>query len=237
MQLEQSDIDKYKEDGYLLIDVQVSDTVLDDIVEYMKSINIGDRVQDAWLSNASIRSLSLNARVLSILEQLYNRKPLPFQTLNFPRGTQQSVHSDTLHFNSEPFGLLCGVWVALEDVGVSQGPLIFYPKSHKLPEMNFEHLDFNINDKKEHHLVYQSYSQELVRMMKDRGYLPKLGVIKKGQAIIWEANLIHGGFFQRDQSLSRYSQVTHYFFEGAKYWRPLLSKHGQKHYFQPRWIV
>jgi len=237
MELERSDIDKYKEDGYLLIDTQVSHDVLDNIVAYMKSINVSNRVQDAWMSNSSIRSLSLNARVLSMLEQLYDRKPMPFQTLNFPKGTQQPVHSDTIHFNSEPFGLLCGVWVALENVEISQGPLIFYPKSHKLPEMNFEHLDFKMHDTQQHHLVYKSYSEELTNMMKDRGYLPKLGVMKKGQAIIWEANLVHGGLFQSNQSLSRYSQVTHYFFEGARHWRPLLSKNGQRNYFQPRWIV
>jgi hypothetical protein len=222
MELDQSYIDKYKEDGYLVIDTQIPSHVFDDIVEFLKDgWNRGQfgggRVQDAWKHNELIRSLSLNPRILWMLEKLYNRKPLPFQTLNFPKGTQQSVHSDTLHFNTEPFGLLCGIWVALEDVNVNQGPLIFYPKSHKLPEMNFEHIDFRIDNKDEHHKAYKVYSEELESMMNERGLQPQLGVLKKGQAIIWEANLIHGGLFQSNKDLSRYSQVTHYFFEGAKF--------------------
>lgn len=28
---------------------------------------------------------------------------------------------------------MCGVWVALEDVGPDQGPLVYYPGSHRWP--------------------------------------------------------------------------------------------------------
>ena len=37
------------------------------------------------------------------------------------------------------------------------------------------------------------------------------------------ANLLHGGDRQNDLSLTRWSQVTHYYFEGCAYYAPLFS--------------
>jgi ectoine hydroxylase-related dioxygenase (phytanoyl-CoA dioxygenase family) len=54
--------------------------------------------------------------VLGLLGVLYGREPRPFQTLNFKVGTQQRPHSDQVDFNTEPPGLMCGVWVAMEDI-------------------------------------------------------------------------------------------------------------------------
>ena len=44
-----------------------------------------------------------------------------------------------------------------------------------------------------------------------------------GQALIWTANLIHGGSAVENLQCTRWSQVTHYFFEGCRYYTPLLS--------------
>jgi hypothetical protein len=71
--------------------------------------------------------------------------------------------------------------------------------------------------------------------IKEKSYQRKLGIIKKGQAIIWHANLLHGGSPQTDKAKTRNSQVTHYYFEGAKPWRQLQSSAG-KEYFEPNWI-
>ena len=62
-------------------------------------------------------------------ESFYGREPLPFQTLNFRVGTQQEPHSDAFHFNSDPPGFMCGVWVALEDIDEASGPLVYFPGS------------------------------------------------------------------------------------------------------------
>jgi len=46
---------------------------------------------------------------------------------------------------------------------------------------------------------------------------------KKGQALIWCANLLHGGSPQLDSRLTRWSQVTHYFFDDCIYYTPAFS--------------
>jgi hypothetical protein len=46
---------------------------------------------------------------------------------------------------------------------------------------------------------------------------------RKGQALIWAANLLHGGCSQNDLKLTRWSQVTHYYFENCSYYTPAYS--------------
>ena len=93
----------------------------------------GLRVQDAWQQVEAVKQLALQPLVLEILECVYGRQPFAFQTLNFPVGTQQHLHSDAVHFHSEPAGFMCGVWVALEDIHDAAGPLEYVPGSQRLP--------------------------------------------------------------------------------------------------------
>jgi hypothetical protein len=41
--------------------------------------------------------------------------------------------------------------------------------------------------------------------------------------LIWAANLLHGGSRQTDPDLTRWSQVTHYYFDGCCYYSPMES--------------
>ena len=47
--------------------------------------------------------------------------------------------------------------------------------------------------------------------------------IKKGQAMVWAANLLHGGEKINTPGASRHSQVTHFYFEDCIYYTPRLS--------------
>lgn len=145
----QSAIDQFQELGYCVIETGLDPNALDQAVADMDpywngqlpvEISVADesRIQNGWKISESVKAVATCPRVLEILEDLYSARPLPFQTLNFPKGTEQESHSDSIHFNTEPFGMMCGVWVALEDVGMDQGPLVYYPGSHKLPESNYE---------------------------------------------------------------------------------------------------
>ena len=79
---------------------------------------------NGWKLSRAVRAIALAPRVLRLLRQLYDRKPLPFQTLNFPIGTEQKVHSDVIHFSSDPPSYMCGVWVALEDIDMGNGLIL-----------------------------------------------------------------------------------------------------------------
>ena len=189
------------------------------------------RIQDAWRMSESIKTIALHPPVLAALEELYGRKPRPFQTLNFRVGTEQDAHSDTVHFNSKPPGYVAGVWVALEDMDMENGPLIYYPGSHKLPEVSMQ--DVGAEGPSQYDELYTRFIGDLI---KREGLQAEYATIRKGEALVWSANLLHGGSPQRDKDRTRQSQVTHYFFEGCEYYSPLSSNEDYVHVLNPNWI-
>jgi Phytanoyl-CoA dioxygenase (PhyH) len=185
------------------------------------------RIQDAWKYNENVKKIALAEEILKKLTLLYRRRPIPFQTLNFNVGTQQPTHSDMIHFSSVPERFMCGVWMALEDVHQDNGPLHYYPKSHKLPF--YEMKDMGIKGSeglrmKNEYMDYSDYYEKFIAAVVDNLSLEKKTLnIKKGQALIWSANLLHGGEKINTPGSSRHSQVTHYYFENCIYYTPLFS--------------
>jgi len=236
-ELTSTEIAAFRRDGIVVTSSGLSDQLLDGVLADLEALPPklldeyrAGRIQDAWKHCSRVRAAAVESSILSKLEQLYGATPRPFQTLNFPKGTEQRPHSDSIHFNSQPFGMMCGVWLALEDIGPNQGPLIYYPGSQELPEFNFE--DIGLPPSYEHYTGYEDHVEALVQR---HGFQPSYGLLERGQIIIWAANVLHGGSSQIDKTLTRKSQVTHYYFAGCRYWRPGLSKR-QRAFFEPGWI-
>lgn len=192
----------------------------------------GLRIQDAWQLNDSVRRIATDPDILALLSRLYGRAAFPFQTLNFPVGTQQDIHSDSTHFSSVPERFMCGVWLAFEDVGNDNGALEYYPGSHKLPIYTNEHIGA-CAAVSEYKTAHYSKFLELWRQLAElHGLRKETFHAKKGQALIWSANLLHGGSAHRDPERTRWSQVTHYYFDGCCYYTPVSSDpfFGSIHY-------
>jgi len=184
--------------------------------------NINPRIQDAWEVSSAVKKIATNQAIMQLLESLYGRKPVPFQTLNFPVGTEQTVHTDCVHFHSIPERYMCGVWLALEDIDENNGPLFYIPKSHKLPIYINEHTR-QIPDFSNPYKNYSDYDILWNQLIEAHHLQKEYFFPKKGQAIIWSANLLHGGAPHHDKTRTRHSQVTHYFFEDCVYYTPLSS--------------
>ena len=214
-------------DGYLIFDPEIPAHTLEAAIETLNGryqtsgrINETRRILDAWSFNQHVRAIATAPRVLTLLQQLYQRQPIPFQTLNFNIGTEQRTHSDTIHFDCIPHGYMCGVWVALEDVDAFNGPLHYYPGSHKLPLFDMSSLGIigSASRGYEHYGLYEDFVE---RLMQHSPYERKEVSLKKGQAFLWVANLFHGGSPIRDSRRTRYSQVTHYYFDDCMYYMPM----------------
>jgi ectoine hydroxylase-related dioxygenase (phytanoyl-CoA dioxygenase family) len=251
--------ERWERDGYMIVeDTGIAPAVLDGVMADTNSLYMKEpgeerwgeantpehgvfftwhRIMDAWHLSANVKQVALNPRILAILEELFGRKPLPFQTLNFPFGTQQAAHSDTIHFDSIPQDFMVGVWVALEDMDMDNGPVCYYPGSHKLPRVTMQTIGVEADSSN-----YSPHYEDAIRdLVKREGLEPEYALIKKGQALIWAANLLHGGAEQRDMSRSRYSQVTHVYFEGCRYYTPLMSSDPGSEdgtfWRDPQWIA
>lgn len=117
---------------------------------------------------------------------------------------------------------MCGVWVAMEDIDETNGPLMYFPGSHRWPIYTNEHIGKCVAelDGTPTQAIYEAMWRDLVEA---HGVQPEYFHAKKGQALIWAANLMHGGTKQLDPSRTRWSQVTHYFFDDCAYYTPMMS--------------
>lgn len=180
------------------------------------------RIQDAWRENEDVRSIARNAQVLDLLSKLYGRRAFPFQTLNFPVGTQQHLHTDAVHFSSIPPRFMCGVWLAMEDIGPESGPLCYVPGSHRWPMIDNAAIGRRGNG-----VPLESaqtpFHDAWNAMIAAKGAETQTFQARKGQALIWCANLLHGGSPQIDMTRTRWSQVTHYYFDDCIYYTPARS--------------
>jgi hypothetical protein len=232
-ELEKSDLDpetralvrSFADNGYIVFDGRIED--FDRLAAEIDSglaerFAENNRVQDAWRYLPQVRRLATEPRIKEVLEALYRRRPFPFQTINFRRGSQQPTHSDLAHFDSMPNRFMAGVWVALEDVQPDGGPLHYFPGSHRLPvywphELGVSGSRTNFDD------VYPIYERFLGDMVTAAGLKKEILQVSKGQVVIWAANMLHGGEPITNPEATRRSQVTHFYFEGCRYWTPVRS--------------
>ena len=180
------------------------------------------RIQDAWTFDADVRAIAANQQVMALLGKLYGRPAFPFQTLNFPVGTQQEAHSDSVHFSCLPERFMCGVWLAMEDVRPDAGPLFYYPGSHRWPVMT-NALIGRRGFGGDLSSAQDPFAPAWRALCEAHDAQPETFLARKGQALIWCANLLHGGSRQADLRLTRWSQVTHYYFEDCIYYTPAFS--------------
>ena len=180
------------------------------------------RIQDAWKFDDDVRAIASNEILLDLLGKLYGRAAFAFQTLNFPVGTQQEAHTDTVHFSSLPERFMCGVWLAMEDVLAGAGPLFYWPGSHRWPILT-NALVGRSGFGKPLSSAQDPFGEGWRALLQQHAIEEQTFLARKGQALIWCANLLHGGSPQHDVTLTRWSQVTHYYFDDCIYYTPAFS--------------
>lgn len=216
----------FQRDGYLVIDLlgdrsaEWFETLQQEIDELLDG---GARVQDAWRIIPKIREIAIIPELLTLLAELYGRPAFPFQTLNFRAGSQQKPHSDHIHFSTFPPHFMCGVWVALEDITKEAGPLTYYPGSHNLPLLDLSSVGVIASNDRDHSQFHEMYPQMIDHVINKYDLRPQYLEVARGKALIWAANLIHGGAEIADVRTTRFSQVTHYYFDECVYYTPMDS--------------
>lgn len=95
-----------------------ADKLVMEIRQRFQNKNTPKIIQDLNYSFSIVDEFNHHSKLLDFLEHLHGRKPFPFQTLHFTKGSEQHFHSDATHFISIPEHYMCGVWLAF---GVDEG--------------------------------------------------------------------------------------------------------------------
>ncbi len=205
-------------DGYLILeqffspeDVDLINSEVDRLCETRELTWRGNRIIFAIHHSEKLKKAAAPAKLMQLLDFILGKEAVLFQSLNFLKGSEQRAHSDSIHMTTYPAGYLCASWLALEDVGQEQGNLFYYPGSHK-----FEYLmnqDFETGDNA--FLLgkgaYDRYEDKIESVIQEKQLTKREFYPKKGDMLIWHANLIHGGNLMKDQSLTRKSMVLHFY--------------------------
>jgi hypothetical protein len=215
----QQKIRDWSSKGYLVLENYFSPSTCDAINKEIDSLMRNGTLQFKWGNklmfankrSTIIRQATKDPLISRLLNFLLDKEMVPFQTINFLQGSGQRAHSDSVHMTTYPLGYLTAIWVALEDVHPDSGPLFYYPGSHKLPYLLNN--DWNAGSSllslgKHDYPDYEDMVEELIE--KHQFHREEL-IAKKGDVLIWHANLVHGGTPVLNPALTRKSMVVHYF--------------------------
>ena len=216
---DRASVDAFDDEGYCVLkgylDGPTVDTINAEVARLMESGELGftgeRKLMFAIRKSAALSEVWSRPAWTQFLDALIGGDARLFQSINFLQGSQQRTHSDSIHMTTFPLGGLLGIWIALEDITADSGPLHYYPGSHKLPYFLNESYGnegglLTIGDK-----LYTAYEDMIAEKMAATDYDKKVLLARRGDVLIWHANLLHGGEPQTNPERTRKSMVLHYF--------------------------
>jgi ectoine hydroxylase len=209
----------WSEKGYLVVDGFFSPAVAGLIQQEADKLETEGRLHPthdnkllfANRLSREIRKITYDERLIRLLSFILDKEVVPFQTINFKHGSNQRAHSDSIHMTTYPLGYLIAVWIALEDTNMDNGPLFYYPGSHRLPYLLNEDFNEGATSLRLGRKDYVDYEDRIDLLLQEKQLEKEVFLAKKGDIFIWHANLIHGGLPVRNAELTRKSMVIHYF--------------------------
>jgi ectoine hydroxylase-related dioxygenase (phytanoyl-CoA dioxygenase family) len=215
----QEHVARFDELGYAILPKFISDskadainTEIDDLLKTRQvRFNEVNKIMFAIGKSQQLRDIAKDSDLIEFLSSICGFELKLFQSINFIQGSQQATHSDSVHMTTFPLGGLLGLWIALEDIEVETGALHYYPGSHKLPyylnpDYKNEGSKWLLGDKE-----YNVYEKMLQHKILENKLQKEIFKARKGDALIWHANLFHGGEPHTDKTRTRKSVVFHYF--------------------------
>lgn len=172
-------------------------------------VGIGHRIIDLYAVSPSARDAIFAPAVGDFMHAIFGEPAIAIQSLHFEYGSQQAMHQDTAYVVSSRPMALAATWIALEDVQPGTGELMFYPGGHR-----FRHFLFGPGLKawsqgRDGQEVHQRYLAQLHEQAKAAGLKSDRFLARKGDVLIWHADLPHGGS-RITQDGTRRSLVAHF---------------------------
>lgn len=209
----------FDQQGYAILYHYFSEATIDRINAEVQQLmetgalrfRYGNKLMFGIRKSAFLKSIGKDPQLLELLSSLLQGPATLFQSINFLSGSEQHTHSDSIHMTTYPEGGLLGVWIALEDITLENGPLHYYPGSHQLPYYLNSDFDNIGNAFFTGPHDYSDYEKMIEQKIQSMPLKKEVFLAKKGDVLIWHANLLHGGEPHQNKLLSRKSMVLHYF--------------------------
>jgi ectoine hydroxylase-related dioxygenase (phytanoyl-CoA dioxygenase family) len=217
---EQLALRNWQEKGFVILRKHFSEALIEranlDVEEMMNSGKIdynytGKKIMFAYRNSEVLGEIAKDKTILRYLELIHQRNFKPFQSINFIKSSEQRAHSDSVHMTTYPLGNMAAAWTAFEEIGEDQGPLLYYPGSHRLPYLLNEAYDHGGGKWMLGENAYYNYEEAIQALIKQEGLKEEVLHTQAGDVFIWHANLIHGAQKMNKQQLTRKSMVVHYF--------------------------
>ncbi len=166
------------------------------------------RLNDIQDASEVARQSMLLPEIVNFLTLALGDTPVAMQSLFFEYGSEQGTHQDFPYVQSQILSHLVGCWIACEDVHADNGPLFYYPGSHRLPKFDWGGGSLTF-DGKDHKQV-EEFGEFLETGCRDRGLERQTFHAAKGDVFLWHAALVHGGSPANDPESTRKSLVVHF---------------------------
>ncbi|MCG8458235.1 MAG: phytanoyl-CoA dioxygenase family protein [Holophagales bacterium] len=162
-------------------------------------------IQD--VSDAARRAM-LDSRIMRFLRAYFAGSPVAMQSLFFEFGSEQGTHQDFPYVQSQILSHLVGCWIACDDVDADNGPLFYYPGSHRLPK--FDWGDGSLTFDGRDHSQVERFADYLEHAAEQAGLERLTFHAGRGDVFLWHGALVHGGSPATDPKKTRRSLVVHY---------------------------
>lgn len=215
----QASLRDFNENGFAVLkgffDAKTIEKVIE-TVEYLKKkkkIKEGrnGKIMFAVYESLFLNSLGDNPMLNELTAALLQGDAKLFQSINANKINAQAEHTDSMHISTFPPGGSLGFWIALEDTKAGQEQIFFYPKSHTLPYYRNSEFGNQGNALLVGKQKFSSYEDMLKEKIKERGLEKQFFTAKKGDVLIWHANLVHGATETARPNTSAKHMVFHYF--------------------------
>lgn len=180
----------------------------------LKAARWSTKLLDLYRFSEATREALFAPAIVEFLRAVFECAPLAFQSLSFRWGTQQPVHQDSAFVVLDRPLEMVASWIALEDVKPGTGELEYYAGSHRMPDHPLpggkKHITVDAAELARGMVNVKSYPDELSARADALGLERRRFLPRKGDALLWAADLIHGGSKRDSDALTRQSLVTHY---------------------------
>ena len=227
-------IDEFRRDGYTVLRGAVSHAAIDEYIAAFDkaaqsdmSINVSYgrdvypiagqdlrkpllKVLDTLVKIPSALPLAFAPALSEFLTTIFDEAPLAFQSLHFEVGSTQAIHQDTAYVVTERPNRLAAAWIALEDIHPGTGELVYYPGSHKFGPFLYPGGKKHWSPEDDGNAIHDHHLHWLHETAREQGVKEMAFLPKKGDVLIWHADLAHGGGKITDPNATRRSFVVHY---------------------------